>query len=187
MKQMPIILTLVVILIGLASVAFAQRLNLGKLFRRASKSEITYLTETDLDQAVQIVYATSSGSLPPEHHYRCVLTAEPTQVRMKVSGSYGAKQLYDQTFPITDVQWQEFKAQLIKYQIGNNPKVEPTCGGKGGSIEVYSPEKLLFRAIASEGLVYQGRLANAFVPLLPDGQPQQIIQDPSILLRIDEE
>lgn len=187
MKHLSLLLTIVISLIGLASLAIAQRRNLSRVFGRSTKSEITYLTEDDLNKATRIIYTTNPGSLPPEYHYNCILTVEPTEVRLKVNKGYGEKKLYDETFPVSEAQWHKMKTQLAERKIGNKHDFEPLCGGKGGCLELYAQTLLLFRGIESEGLVYQGRLRNAFTSLLPEGQPREILQDPGILLSQDTE
>lgn len=152
------------------------------VFAQNKGNQVSSLTQAQIDKANKVRYDINSGSLPPEYWWGCIVIAEPTKVRLRVEGEYGEKVLYDRTFNVSAAQWKAFKSGLAKRKVRNDSRVDPMSGAQGGFLEVSANGKLLFRAVESDGLKYDGSLLDAYKVLLPKGKPQKILDDPSTIL-----
>lgn len=139
------------------------------------------LKPADVDQATKVQYVLSAGSIAPEYWWNCSVTVTSSSVSLKVIGD-NSVELYSESFSITQSQWSAFKQRLKNRHVRNDSSVEPLCGGHGGYLEVSNGKKTLFHADESDGLLYDDWLMDIFKPLVPEGKPQEILDDPAILV-----
>ena len=133
------------------------------------------LSRTTLDKATSVLYYRDNGSVPPEYYYHYTITVTKQTVQLVIKKGESRKVTYSERADITRSQYEQFVNKLSSQGI-KKTKDRTIAEGSGlSAIKVGQNTAVLFSGHEGDDIsIAHGRLADAFLQILPPKMKQQI-------------
>ncbi len=141
--------------------------------RKGGKAE--NLSRSTLDKATSVIYYCDNGSVPPQYYYHYTITVTKQTVQLVIKKGEKQNTTYSERADITRSQYEQFVSKLSNQGI-KKTKDRTIAEGSGLSeIKVGQNTAVLFSGYEGDDItVSHGRLADAFLQILPPTMKQQI-------------